>query len=199
MGLFDDLDNAFDQLLSPSQKRPEKQPVQRYASEDPIESAASELKAALAEAQKTCVNSLLRLLEDFPRAHALAAIHGSLQHLAMIDSDPAFQEEVQSVLKVMTTKRGATRKRLSRSQLAEICAYSQTLPKPTPQEQEQARSLLTALSHQRAVSAPDFLQLYRAGIWQADQFKNGTPDQLSALSGLPIATIDKLKGAVNLS
>lgn len=197
MGLFDDLDNAFDQLLSPSPKE-ETETQEETDVGDPVESAAADLKAALAEAQKVCVNALVLLLDQFPRAPILAAIHGSLQHLAMIEVDLTPNSQLQTMTEIMTTKKGHTRKRLSQSQLAKLRAFGHTLPQPKGHEIEQAKSFLTALTHQRAVSPREYMELYKAGIWQSDQFCNGSPDQLAALSGLPISTIHKLKDAVNL-
>lgn len=194
MGFLDDLDSAFDDLLSQPKGKPQSEP---NAQED-LQDEALALKTEIAELHAAGVTAIFGLLEHLPRVPVLTALHGSLVYLSLIEPQGPRLEEIRNMVHALETQKGSIRRRLTQSQLQELAQRQAHLPSAGPADQDQAKALLTALSHQRAIPAKEYHALYKAGIWQAVQFTKGSADQLAHLSGLPLPRVTRLKAAVTI-
>lgn len=195
MGFLDDLDSAFDSLLS---QPAETEPAAKEATFE-IEQETLALKAGIAIAQGRGVRALIQLIPDLPRQPVLVAIHGSLKHLSLIDPLPDELTTAPNGLSLLETQKKSIRRRLSKEQKAALESLAELFEAPSQKECQEAKDLLTALALQRAVPAQEYHALYTAGIWQAEQFNSGSVEQLALLSGLPQERIQALKDATNAS
>jgi len=196
MGFLDDLDSAFDNLLSQPKEEPETDPA---PPDFFVDQGTDILKMEIADMHAVGVKAIFGLLDQLPRIPVLTALHGSLVYLSLIEPRGQRNQDIRDMIQSLETQKGSIRRRLTHAQLEELTQRQAQLPAVGNGEQEQARALLTALTHQRAIPAREYHALYKAGIWQAVQFTQGSPDQLAHLSGLPLERIILLKAAITLS
>lgn len=176
MGFLDDLDSAFDNLLSGDG------PAQPTTT--PTEIVTDDLANAIADQQSAVVQALLVLIDEAPRRILLPALAASIHYFLEIEAkDSSRATAAKTMGDLLKTQRGTVRQRLNQRQRQALHAQQAAMVLASELETSQAKTLLKALSKMSALPADAIHSLYAAGIWRGDQIHVAVLDQLAAVSG----------------
>ena len=201
MGLGDDLDQVFDQLLVPGtpQKPSAINPnaavgpgnMRRTRSEV---LAHGQLVKELVKDQSKPLVVLASLINTCTRAYVLAALHGAISYVMGIERQGRRRDRLDSLQSLLSTKRGGIRKRLSvpkeRALVEGLMAFGST---PDAADLTALEHYLRATEVQIDINLEDVSMLFAAGLWHPQQITSSPIEEIVAVSGIALKKANALK------
>ena len=201
----DPVDVAFDHLLGeegqarprqagPRQAEPRLAEPEIAAEYDPIAEDVARLKAALADENLIPIQALGSVLDRCRRPYMLAALVGALAYLRGVDRNDARGRITESMMELLTTRQGTTRKLLRAPQLRELRRIlAQLGPVREAELSEEMADYVTGLQNMPEISPPALTALFSAGMWRPVHLNKGSIREIALLADLDPRLVKAVK------
>ena len=188
MGLFDDLDKAFDEMLL--NKDQDEKPLES----DTISEDLDRLKQDLAHEKLDLVLKTHGLIDKISRRYLLAALAGAAQALTDLDGRPSQKETAAEIVALLTTRAGKTRKVLRAGQAAALQALLDNLSEARQDSPDHDLCRFIALLEKADQIGPDeVFVLLHTGFSTVAQIRESPVAELVTITGLAPGQVTSLQ------